>query len=177
MYLHWDPLIANCIVCAALEFVSGCALESRSEIREMDISPLAERWPYFLRTKTGVAAAYALMLFPKDSNPDISKFIQVIADINIFIDLTNDVLSFYKETLADEITNYIHNKSATTGKTPDATLADAASEVISTYERISSYMQNSASSCQTAWKTFVNSYIGFHVTQERYKIQELDIAP
>ncbi|KAJ7578397.1 hypothetical protein C8J56DRAFT_739191, partial [Mycena floridula] len=128
-------LVANCTVCAALEFVSGCVLEARTEIQDMPPSPLAERWPYFLQSKTGVAPAYSFMIFPKDKNPDISTFIQVVADINVFIDLTNDVLSFYKETLASEVTNYIH-KSATTGKSPDATLDQTAHEVISIYERI-----------------------------------------
>ncbi|KAJ7708152.1 Trichodiene synthase, partial [Mycena rosella] len=173
MYLYWEPLIANCIVCAALEFVNGCVLESRSEIQGMAVSSLAERWPYFLRAKTGVAAAYTLMIFPKSNNPDISKFIQAVADINVFIDLTNDVLSFYKEILAGEVANYIHNKSTTTGETVDATLECTAQEAISTYDRISSYLQGSA---RDAWKTFANGYIAFHVTQDRYRLRELDLG-
>ncbi|KAJ7107924.1 Trichodiene synthase [Mycena epipterygia] len=172
MYLYWDPVVANCIVCAALEFVNGCVLESRAEIRAMAVSPLAERWPSFLRAKTGVAAAYTLMIFPQSENVDIAQFMQAVPDINVFIELSNDVLSFYKEMLAGEVANYMHNKSATTGKTVDATLDDTSREVISTYERVSSYLRGST---REAWETFVKGYITFHVTQDRYRLRELDL--
>jgi len=37
--------------------------------------------PYFLRNKTGSAAAYAFMLFPKHLNLDLSVYIKVIEDV------------------------------------------------------------------------------------------------
>lgn len=94
MYLFWDTLPANSIVCAALEFLNGCALENHPDIRNMVPCFSSPSWPYYLRAKTGVAPAYAFMIFTKELHPNLSNFIQVIADINIFIDLTNDVLSY-----------------------------------------------------------------------------------
>lgn len=94
MYHFWDALPANGIVCAALEFVNGCALENHPEIQSMSLHPSSTSWPYYLRAKTGVAPAYAFMIFTNDNHSNISNFMQVIADINIFIDLTNDILSY-----------------------------------------------------------------------------------
>lgn len=63
-------------------------------IRDMQLSDAGQSWPYFLRNKTGSAAAYAFMLFPKHLNLDLSIYIQVIEDIVLFTNLVNDILSW-----------------------------------------------------------------------------------
>jgi hypothetical protein len=93
MYLYFDPLCANSIICSALEMVNGSAMEVKKEVVEMPLKLAALKWPYFLRTKTGVAAAYSLMIFPKRRHPDISAYLQAVADMNFFADCTNDILS------------------------------------------------------------------------------------
>ncbi|VZH94199.1 unnamed protein product [Fusarium fujikuroi] len=67
-------------------------------------------WAWFLREKDGVGEVYAWFTFPKALFPDISLFLEVVPDLCIWIGLTNDVLSFYKEELAGETHNYIHNR-------------------------------------------------------------------
>lgn len=94
MYTFWDILPANSIVCAAFEFLNGCMLEIHPDIQSMVVCSSSPSWPYYLRAKTGVAPAYALMIFTKEKHPKISNYMQVVGDINLFIDLTNDVLSY-----------------------------------------------------------------------------------
>jgi Trichodiene synthase (TRI5) len=94
MYHFWDPIPANCITLAAMDFINGCLLEEMPIIRDMKISKAAHSWPYYLRTKTGSASAYAFMLFPKEINPDMSVYIQVIEDISLYTNLVNDILSY-----------------------------------------------------------------------------------
>ena len=93
MYKFWDTIPANCINLSAMDFINGCLLEERPIIRDMEISNSAHSWPYYLREKTGSASAYAYMLFPKKSHPDMSVYIQVIEDITLYMNLTNDILS------------------------------------------------------------------------------------
>ncbi|GJJ13611.1 hypothetical protein Clacol_007867 [Clathrus columnatus] len=42
--------------------------------------------------------------------------IQVLPDMNFWINLTNDLLSFHKEKLAEETGTYIHNRAESDNK-------------------------------------------------------------
>ncbi|KAF5354386.1 hypothetical protein D9758_010798 [Tetrapyrgos nigripes] len=174
MYQFWDAIPANCINCATLEFINGCILEALEEFQNLKLSPVSSSWPYFLRTKTGVASAYAFMIFVKSAHTNLTDFTQAIPDIARFIDLTNDVLSLYKEELAGETANYIHNCAAVQQKDVVQVLQDVSLEALSCYHRVSSFLklQENEKGLQ-AWETFVNGYVGFHLSQERYRLREL----
>lgn len=94
LYDHWDPICANSMASAAFEFVSGTVIESTSEVSAMDVRPTAAGWPKYLRQKSGLGPAAACAIFPKQTHPDISAFIQVLPDIDEFSCLANDILSF-----------------------------------------------------------------------------------
>ncbi|KAF9527653.1 isoprenoid synthase domain-containing protein [Crepidotus variabilis] len=174
-YDFYDPLCANSIVAAALEYVTGTALETRREMSTMPPHPDATSWPYFLRAKTGVAPAYAFMIFYGDRHSNISYFLQTIPDINAFIDLTNDVLSFYKEERAGESHNYLHNRARCRGATALSTCAEVAKECAVLDERISKVSATTALKTLEAWKTFKTGYITFHVALPRYRLAEIGI--
>ncbi|KAL9563604.1 hypothetical protein ACKAV7_012272 [Fusarium commune] len=107
---YWDPLVPNFIVTASLNFLNSNALEARKEFHQIERTNAGLSWAWFLREKDGVGEAYAWFTLPKALCPDISLFLEVIPDISIWIGLTNDVLSFYKEENAGESHNYIHNR-------------------------------------------------------------------
>ncbi|KAJ7773740.1 isoprenoid synthase domain-containing protein [Mycena maculata] len=172
MYGFWDSLPANCITSAALEFITGCALEIHTEIREIKLALSSTSWPYFLRAQTGVAPAYAFMIFRTISG-NMSHYMQVIADVCLFIDLTNDVLSFYKEELAGETANYIHNRAGVNGKPPANVLAEVAEEALAAQNRVTAALHACGSEGIHAWVTFVHGYVAFHLTQDRYRLNEL----
>jgi len=92
-YRLFDPIPANCINLAAMDFLNGCLLEQMPAIREMKLTDAAHSWPYFLRNKTGSAQSYAFMLFPKEKKVDMTSYIQVIEDITMYTNLVNDILS------------------------------------------------------------------------------------
>lgn len=103
MYKYFHPLSANCIVSATLEFVTGCALETMETLMSMPLHSLPRSatqreelnlYPYYLRAKTGVSPAYAYMLFPEKENPKMEMYLEAIPEICMFIDKTNDVLSY-----------------------------------------------------------------------------------
>ena len=94
MYEFYDSIPANCITMCAMDFINGCLLEEKPTILNMKLSNGAHSLPYYLRMKTGTAVAYAFMLFPKKSHPDMSVYIQAIEDMCLFINLANDILSY-----------------------------------------------------------------------------------
>jgi hypothetical protein len=85
--------------------------------------------PHWLRSKSGIAEAYAAGIFKasKEQNFPLNKFIRVLPDLTFFIvsfhqvsvrcrvksnplpqEVINDLLSFHKEELAGETYNLIH---------------------------------------------------------------------
>ncbi|KAJ7748359.1 terpenoid synthase [Mycena metata] len=65
--------------------------------------------PHYLRSKSGVAEAYAAGIFKasKEQNIPLTRYIRVLPDLTFFIEVINDILSFYKEELAGETYNLI----------------------------------------------------------------------
>jgi len=139
----------------------------------MKINPNASRYPYFLRSKTGVAQAYAFMIFPSAQHPDLTSYIQATPSVAYFIDIVNDILSFYKEELAHETENYVHLRAlVTTGKDPLGVVNDLVVEAISSADGIGATLTDDA---KDAWIRFKIGYITFHVSQERYRLSDLGL--
>ena len=93
MYNWWDPIAANLITISALDFITGLLMEEDPAYQVMQLSDAALAWPDFLRRQTGSAVAYACMLFPMDSCPDTSTYIQVVEDMAYIVNILNDLLS------------------------------------------------------------------------------------
>ncbi|KAF9556484.1 terpenoid synthase [Agrocybe pediades] len=173
-YRLFETIPANGIVLSGMEFVNGCLLEQTPKIQDMKLTSASASWPYFLRRKTGTSIAYAFMLFPKEVNVDINVYIQVIDDITLCIDLTNDILSFYKEYLAGERQNYVYNRAAVTQRSIEDTLKDVVEDVIQAHSRVTQVLESSGNtSAPDIWRKFVNGFLGFHFTLQRYRLQEL----
>ncbi|PVG01249.1 terpenoid synthase [Serendipita vermifera] len=165
---HYDTFSANAIVASALEFVNGCYLENITT--DMQIDPCADRYPYFLRSKTGVAQAYTFMMFPKAFHPSPIAFIQAAPSISYWIDITNDILSFHKEELAQETGNYVHLRAAVESRKPIQIVSDLALEALRASASIESTLHGDA---LHAWLVFKTGYITFHISQDRYKLSDL----
>lgn len=73
--------------------------------------------PMFLRTKVGGAEGLIHMLWPKNVFPEeqtVMQYFPVIAELVLFLDFTNDILSYYKEfILNDEKGNFVSNFAIT----------------------------------------------------------------
>ncbi|KAF4611007.1 hypothetical protein D9613_006520 [Agrocybe pediades] len=139
----------------------------------MKLTSASASWPYFLRRKTGSSIAYAFMLFPKEVNVDATVYIQVADEMTLYIDLLNDVLSFYKEYLAGERKNYVYNRAAVTQRSIEDTLRDIAEEAIQANSRVTQVLESSGNMCAVnMWRKFVNGYFAFHFTLKRYHLHE-----
>lgn len=80
---HYDRIAANFIVTSSLAFVNACALELRPGFDSAGLRARTEggdNWPYYLREKTGIAEAYAYLVFPKSLCPDNFEFMACCLD-------------------------------------------------------------------------------------------------
>lgn len=92
-FKYWDPVVANFIVSASLNFLNANVLEARGDTSRIKRSKGGHSWAWFLRDKDGVGEAYAWFAFPKALCPDMSCFLEVIPDLSAYIGKTNDILS------------------------------------------------------------------------------------
>ncbi|KAF8149297.1 hypothetical protein K438DRAFT_1625090, partial [Mycena galopus ATCC 62051] len=173
-YDHWDPVCANAMVCAAFEFVSGTVLESTEEVSSMSIRSTG--WAKYLRAKAGMAPGFSCAIFPKHTHPEISAYIQVLPDIDDYMCLVNDILSFYKEELAGETMTYVQIRSKATMKHPKQVLAEMVGEVAELHSRIPATLEEQPEAL-AAWKALENGYISWHLSIERYKLSQLGFSP
>jgi hypothetical protein len=92
MWKQYEPLCANSIIVTAFEFFTFNYIER--EVETMPLVRSAHRFPWFLRYRTGISPAYTFMLFTKARNVNILEYIQAVPDMNHWISVTNDLLSF-----------------------------------------------------------------------------------
>lgn len=175
--IHLGSFAADMNVKGAIEHVRGCMLE-----RDYDGKTIPPRgatnFPRYLRTKTGFAETYALFCFPEALYPE-SKFLQAylpaIQDLCDYTNYTNDILSFYKESIVGtERLTYVPNIAHTHGLgLADAlrkTIADVADHVQNIRVILADYPQ-----LLKMAEEFIQGFIVWHLDQPRYRLGELTI--
>ncbi|KAG6824686.1 hypothetical protein H0H92_006115 [Tricholoma furcatifolium] len=165
VYNYWDTIPASCIVAASADHINGSLLEDFQASRNMEIS--ARAWPSYLRDKTGNASSMAFMVFPKDESYAVTDYIQAIKDIGIFIDRVNDVLTFYKEEMAEEKHNYVSMTARVEKKSTHTVLAEVSREAIDAYSRASSILQAQSPAAYEMWRAFALGHV--------YRLAELGL--
>lgn len=108
---------SSIVIKSTIEFVESTKIEN--EFNQC-MPENAVRFAHYFRLKTGVPETFAHFIFPNDMFPEhqYRKFylpaMPALCDI---VNFTNDVLSFYKESIrGSERANYICNVAKTTGK-------------------------------------------------------------
>ncbi|ROW02268.1 hypothetical protein VSDG_02391 [Cytospora chrysosperma] len=173
-YLHYENIVANFIIVSSLSFVTASVLEVRPEFENLTPTRGGQNWPYYVRDKGGLPEAYGYMIWPKALYPDISQFLEAIYDIGVYINLTNDVLSFYKEELAEDKSNYISLRAGYAQKDSISALKDTIKDCVAGFRRASIVFEGRKDYAE-AWHTFAMGYITFHLTNPRYRLAEFGL--
>ena len=85
--------------------------------------------------------------------------------------LHSDVLSFYKEELAGERDNYVHDRALVTDKSISTVLTELVSELVESIERARSILKGDKE--KEAWERLLAGYVAYHYTTPRYRLAEL----
>lgn len=83
----------------------------------------------------------------------------------------SDLLSFYKEELAGETANFVHDRAKVSGKKITEVLADVLQEVTSSVNRARVLLQGDKE--KETWERFIAGYVAFHFYSPRYQLIEL----
>ncbi|CEI38414.1 hypothetical protein FVEN_g12121 [Fusarium venenatum] len=175
VFEHWDPLVANFIITASLNFLNANALQAREDFTHIERTKAGRSWAWFIREKDGVGEAYAWFTFPKALCGDKSRFMEVIPDLSMWIGLTNDILSFWKEEQAGEKHNYIHTRGWYDDKDTWSTFEDIVDDV-----RLKTRNMRLVLKGRNPYLQLLNShllgYIAFHKLNTRYRLWEIGLG-
>jgi len=170
---QWEALSANMIISSALIFMN-CSCIEVSLANLASPVPNNSRFAWFLREGTGIAKGFGSFGFSKSNNLSAMDYVQVVSDIEYWIDLTNDLLSFYKEELSGETNNYVHIRARNENKSTLEVLSEMKAEMIASRDIIHASLAGNPRALQ-AWKAMEQGYIHWHLTQERYRLQDLGL--
>ncbi|KAK8085795.1 hypothetical protein PG997_007066 [Apiospora hydei] len=158
-----------------LGFVTANLLDAEEGFRRMQVTAAGVSFPYYFRHMSGITEAYAIFTYPSGQYPDLSQFLEAIPDIALFININNDVLSFYKEEIAGESTNYIHNRARCERKDPLAVVREVQQEVVDCVGRVNRILEGREPYLQ-AWQVHMTGHIAMHTVNPRYRLAELGLG-
>lgn len=81
------------------------------------------------------------------------------------------MLSFYKEELAGETANFVHDRAKVSGKTVAEVLSEVLEEVVGSVNRARVLLRGEKE--KEAWERFITGYVAFHFYSPRYQLIEL----
>ncbi|GAB1215637.1 hypothetical protein ATERTT37_004829 [Aspergillus terreus] len=114
---YYGPYCHSAILKSVFDYINGRIIEHKMKYSSFRFPTDSRLMPMFLRTKVGGAEILIHMLWPKKLFPEeqtVMRYFPAIAELVLFIDFTNDILSYYKEfVLDDEKGNFVSNFAIT----------------------------------------------------------------
>ncbi|KAF8836439.1 terpenoid synthase [Paxillus ammoniavirescens] len=171
------PVSANLVMTSLLNAITGGVMEWDN--RDMKVSASAEQYPSYLRSMSGIGVAYAIMAFPPDI--PLEEYIQALPEIDFFTSIGNDLLSFYKEELAGERTNYIAILAARQGISRIEAFEQVGDLCTKLFEKIVIILEDSNegapgfSRAREAFEQYVEGMVAFHLSCDRYRLMEVGL--
>ncbi|KAK8065100.1 hypothetical protein PG997_011847 [Apiospora hydei] len=185
-YTYWDAAPANFIVTASLNFpqleptadgrgVQGIAAAPRRTGVLGFRNSSGRSWARYVREKDGGGDAVAYFTFPKSMYPSQEEYLECIPDLARYINLANDVLSFYKEERAGEDDNFISQMAMYEDKDKLAVVEDLIDDVAKAVARIRATIQGKEPYA-SAVEDHILGYVAFHKLSPRYRLSEVGLG-
>ncbi|KAG1883984.1 isoprenoid synthase domain-containing protein [Suillus subluteus] len=165
---HYPSPVSNLIVASAFDFISSIMLDN--ETKDMQISAEAQSYPNYMRLLSGVQTAYSLFIFPSTLSP--REYVQCMPDLAIVINYANDILSFYKEEIEGDTTNYLSRVAASRALTKQDVLHEIVEKTVQAHHNILECLRPYTEACD-AYISFFDGYVKFHAALKRYKMEEI----
>ncbi|KAI1325835.1 longiborneol synthase [Xylariaceae sp. FL0255] len=162
-YDHFDAMLANMLQISILKFLTSNLMERHEGFQEMPITP------------AGRHIAYAIFCYPKKLYPDVSAFLEALPDIARFTDISNDMLSFYKEEIGGDHRNYPHNRTKCTNIPLITVLEKVKDKTIKATIRVNEILRGKPEYLQS-WNQFVRGYVAIHTSNSRYRLIEIGLG-
>lgn len=165
----FPPLAVKGIVQGTVDYMNVNAFEPHAE--KLPLHPAALSYVTARRMKHGLAEPFLMFLFDKFNYPDVSTWVQAVPDMMIYTNWANDIYSFHKEILADDVHTYILERAEVTGKDLTETLSEIVDEAVVACDNVRKILKGTKA--LEAWESFVAGYAAFHRYTPRYRLKEL----
>ncbi|KAI0822036.1 terpenoid synthase [Trametes gibbosa] len=172
-HLHWSDVGADAIITGTVDALTATAIEFA--MTGTSVAPSALRYPYYLRTRAGGGPQYTHFLFMRSWREKADSYLQILPEIEHWTLGTNDILSFYKEELAGETSNYVHLRADAEQVSPWTVLQELMEEVLDTARRIDEITAKDPELC-ALWNRYLQCYLVFSVKTPRYRLAELGLV-
>jgi hypothetical protein len=83
----------------------------------------------------------------------------------------SDIFSFYKEEIAEETANFVHERAAVTDKDIYGVLFDLVDEAVAVTRNARDVLVGSKE--RDAWERFATGYLAFHRHTPRYRLGDI----
>jgi hypothetical protein len=169
------PYAASMSLSAANNFITGIAFEHMYD-GKIHLTKGALAFPSYLRTITGISEPVAHYIFPQHIFPEeqyLHIYLPCIPDLVDCINWTNDITSFYKESIVGrERLNYVCNVANVRSKTYKEALIFIVEEFRERIRRIRYVLREWPDVLQVV-EEFFSGYVLFHLEQPRYLLKEV----
>lgn len=170
----FGPFGGDMIIKDSFQFVSSCVLEVGANLQfPVDAPNFAD----YVRLKTGVAEAYAFMMFPEQQFPEemwLGMYLPMISYMQGYFNSANDILSFYKETRGLEEYTFVNNSAKLLGLKPTLALRKICTDTAKLVERLRR-LSTVHPRLEITMEGFIQGYVVYHLSQRRYRLRELGI--
>lgn len=162
-----------------VEFIGGRLVENRYE--GSMVPPVgALRFPQYFRRKASIADPFAHFAFPQQLYPEevfLEEYLPILPDAADFVSFSNDIISFYKETMTGvEDLNYICNFAHVRQISLLEALRITSEKAVQCVRNIRAVLSKSKyPELLDTTELFLQSYVACHFNLPRYKLGELDI--
>ncbi|TBU45807.1 terpenoid synthase [Dichomitus squalens] len=162
-HMYWTDVGADAIITGTVDALSATHIEfATSGLR---IAPCATRYPYYLRTRAGGGPQYTHFMFARSWREKADTYLQILPS-----------LSFYKEEIAGEKSNYVHLRADAERVSPLEVLRHLTEEVLDSAERIERVVADDHE-LSALWHKYLQCYLEFSIRTPRYRLAELGFNP
>ncbi|KAG1835976.1 isoprenoid synthase domain-containing protein [Suillus subalutaceus] len=159
---HYPSPVSNLIVASAIDFISSIMLDN--ETKDMQISAEAQSYPDYMRLLSGVQTAYSLFIsLPRSHLGNMFNACRI---------WPFDILSFYKEEIEGDTTNYLSRVAASRALTKQDVLHEIVEKTVQAHHNILECLRPYTEACD-AYISFFDGYVKFHAALKRYKMEEI----
>jgi hypothetical protein len=174
---YYDGFAQDMMFKGVAEFLTAnvIELETKGVLTPVESTP---NFTSYLRQKSGISETFTLLLFlGKESEGEVELgHLPIIPELMRWTDETNDILSFYKESIVgDERDNSIYLHALSHGQSPLQSLLDYQTSALGFLGRIKAFLDENEG-LRKVVEEFVQGYLAFHFTNPRYRFRELGVS-
>ncbi|EPS33065.1 hypothetical protein PDE_08027 [Penicillium oxalicum 114-2] len=176
-----DNFALDMVFKSQLEFLSANLVENEYGDRLCPHPSTPQSLRSYFRLKSGICEPYAFFIWPssimvQDHNHNGAP-LAIMPDLMTWINDTNDIMSFYKESIiGDEVNNSISLHARAKSQTLLESVKDHVSLATDAFVRIMEFAKDQHPEVQRKLLEFLNGYIAIHYKDPRYHMQDLSIS-